>query len=468
MGIPYKPTSHESFSHDSLDSLGYDWERVGDHDIKPKHPFKIYLPQTRDEVVAAVKETRALGQKLLVRSKGHSSNDLVLADRGNVLCIERLNRIHHVDPDGLTARVDAGVVLAELDQHLKLTGHGLPIIGDHNHITAGGFASVGGISPASHRWGLFVDNVEEVEYVAWDGQVVSCSKKADLPGLRRVLCGLGRYGILVALTLRIIKIDKDRTILRNRKILTFNVEKFISRTKDIISSSDDLFMERGVWINMPFLGGHLKMGQFSSYKPAWARWYGALRNRLSYGYLHLLGRWAGRLPGFLESIVKYLGLASVIFSPKYASVRNVESFTDKVLDFTEGDPTRMFILLTPIEEYESVFRDIYELFLEYRKKTGCFKVVAIYVKAIISAYLNQGGGGKFSELMVLSGMTPGVMTPVLLDEIVGKIDAITVRHRGLRYMHTRTVKDEAIRRKIDPNAAYARGPGDDASKGEGA
>ena len=27
---PYQFTSHESFSHDSLESFGYDWERIGD------------------------------------------------------------------------------------------------------------------------------------------------------------------------------------------------------------------------------------------------------------------------------------------------------------------------------------------------------------------------------------------------------------------------------------------------------
>ena len=36
----------------------------------------------------AVKEVKELGQKLTVRSKGHSSNDLVLSDHGAVLLMQ--------------------------------------------------------------------------------------------------------------------------------------------------------------------------------------------------------------------------------------------------------------------------------------------------------------------------------------------------------------------------------------------
>ena len=73
--------SHETFSHDSIDSLGYDWGRIADPDVKPRFPLKVYLPQTTEDVVRVLKEVKQLGETLIVRSKGHSSNDLVLADR---------------------------------------------------------------------------------------------------------------------------------------------------------------------------------------------------------------------------------------------------------------------------------------------------------------------------------------------------------------------------------------------------
>ena len=191
----YRPTSHETFSHGDLDSLGYDWGRIADPHVAPRHPLKVYLPETTDEVVAVVREAKLLDQRLIVRSKGHSSNDLVLGDRSRpVLCTEHLNRVLEVTRDGTTVNVQAGAVLAEVDRYLWRLAYGLPVIGDHNHITAGGFASVGGVSPASHRYGMFVDNVAALEYVDWNGRLVSCSPEQDSDRFYRVLAGTGQDG----------------------------------------------------------------------------------------------------------------------------------------------------------------------------------------------------------------------------------------------------------------------------------
>jgi hypothetical protein len=46
--------SHEAFSHDSIEHLGYDWSRVGDPGIVPKPPFKLYLPRGTEDVLRAV------------------------------------------------------------------------------------------------------------------------------------------------------------------------------------------------------------------------------------------------------------------------------------------------------------------------------------------------------------------------------------------------------------------------------
>ncbi|HEY2944246.1 MAG TPA: FAD-dependent oxidoreductase, partial [Vicinamibacteria bacterium] len=170
MAPPYEPTSHEAFSHDSIEHLGYDWSRAADPKMPARPPTKVYFPRTTSDVQAAVRETHLLRQRLVVRGKGHSSNELVFGEV--VLCTENLNQDGQ-DKDGLlnlnlacpSAVVQAGVVLATLEQMLAPRGLGLPIIGDHNHITAGGFAAVGGCSPASHVHGLFVDNVLALEYV---------------------------------------------------------------------------------------------------------------------------------------------------------------------------------------------------------------------------------------------------------------------------------------------------------------
>jgi hypothetical protein len=413
------------------------------------------LPRSIDDVVKAVREAQQLGQTLRIRSKGHSSNDLVLTEGGAVLCTQFLDGIIAVDHANATATIHSGVVLAEFDEHLRGTGLGLQVIGDHNHITAGGFASVGGISPASHRFGLFIDTVRSAELVDWQGNRHIYTRENDRDDLYRVLGGTGRYGVLVALTLDLQRVDKWGKITENQRFITSDLSKFVAHSRQQIAHPEDAMLERGLWLEYPLGKSMIRIGQFSSYfdtKPlAWK----SFRNRLSYGYLHFLGRIAGRLPRRLDMLVKALGTIGVVFSPRYASIKNVETFTDKVLDSSVGDPTRMLIALAPMDRYETLFRALHALTVEYRDRYRCFTFISFYVKAIHSPWLSGDSGEPFCELMLYLGVRPSELTSERLDALVGEIDRLCIEQGAFRYMHTKTGKHPAVRQKLDPQARYA-------------
>jgi hypothetical protein len=445
--------SHESFTHDSIESLGYDWGRVGDPTIAPRYPRKIHLPQTTEDVVAAVREARVLGEHLVIRSKGHSSNDLVLADGGVVLLTEKLDRILAVDTDSMTATLQAGAVSAQVDDQLAARGLGLPVIGDHNHITVGGFASVGGISPASHRYGMFVDTVQSLEYVTWDGAVVTCDRARNPEQLYAVLAGQGRHGVIVTLTVRIVHIDKYGTMLANDQHHYRRLDRFVEATAQALRDPGDALLERGVWVDF----GRFGVGQFSAYRPTAQSRYARLRDRLAYTVLHGIGAVAGRLPHALDVALKYVGMTGVLVSPRYASVKNVEFFADKILDSTVGDPLRMFVVLPPMDRYEQVFAAVNDLMREFRDRHGCFTFLSAYVKGITSEYLAQGKPDQqFCELLFYNGIAPDRFTPELLEDLVTRLDDICITHHAFRYMHSRTSKDPARRELVDPNAHYTK------------
>jgi FAD binding domain len=448
--------SHEKFSHDSIDHLGYDWERVGDPSIKPKHPFKVYIPRSTEDVVEAVKEVKELGQKLTVRSKGHSSNDLVLSDHGAVLLMQAMDNIIAIDEEGLTATVQGGAISALVDDHLAPMGLGLPVIGDHKDITVGGFASVGGISPGSHRFGMFIDNVLAIEFVDWDGNVKWCSKEENSEDYYTLLAGLGKHGVMTQLKLRLIKIDKYTTIWFNDQTHYRTMDDFIAGTKPIIEEPGDAMMERGVWADFALPGGkNFRLGQFSIYKETDQTAAHKARNNVSYGVLHSMGLAAGNLPDKLDRILKYVSITGVMASPKYASIKNIEFFTDKILDSTVGDPTRMLIVLGPLDRYEELFRSCWALFERYRAEHDAFKFISVYVKSIRSDYLARDGYNQFCELMFYVGTKPENMTAELMDEIVEQFDDIVIENNGYKYMHTRTSKDPEKRAKVDPNLRHA-------------
>jgi hypothetical protein len=451
-------SSHEAFNHDSIDHLGYDWGRVGNPQVAPVRPLKVYLPESVEEVQKCIRDANALGEKIVVRSKGHSSNGLVLADRGSILLIERLNRVLEIDEAAMTATVQSGVVSAELDDVLADRGLGLPIIGDHNHITTGGFVSVGGISPASHRFGMFVDNVVRLQYVDWDGNAGWCSATENPGMFNKLRAGLGRHGVITALTVKLIRIDKYGTILKNEQTHYRTVESFIAGSSQYIYDPGDAQYERGVYVEFVKSNGQpLGIGQFSAYKPIRQTGYARLRNAAAYNYLHGIGYMAGKLPARLDKALKYVGITGVLWSPTYANIKNIEFFTDKILDSTVGDPTRMFIVLAPLARYAELFRESFELMREFRARYQCMSFISVYVKSITSPYLAQGGADeRFCELMYYCGINPTGMSEAVLEELAGRFDDLTIKHGGFRYMHSRTARDPERWAQVDPNTFYVR------------
>jgi hypothetical protein len=454
MAKAYEPTSHEAIDHDAIESLGYDWTQVADPGVAPRPPSKVYLPRSTEDVVAAVLECRSLGQRLTLRGNGHSSNDLVLTD-GPVMVMSLLDDVT-VDVAAKTATLGPGAITAQVDALLSESGLGLPVIGDHNHITAAGFASVGGISPASHVYGLFIDTVAALEYVDWDGQVHSCSRTERSEDFFRLLAGTGRHGVITSLTVSVIEVDKWSTVVENRRFFTRDLDRFIEHSGRLIRDPGGARMERGVWADLALGSRSVCVGQFSSYHDTEQSRAKTIRNTIAYSVQQKLGYWAGRLPDRVDRIAKYVGMSTVLVPPVYGTIKNVERFTDQVIDSTVGDPTRMLIVLAPMESYETLFRGLYDLCRRERDQAASITFISVYVKAIHSDYLAQDSPGRqFCELMLFLGLDPEKMTEQRLSAFVEEMDDQTIAARGFRYMHSRTTRDPQRRALVDPNTHYA-------------
>lgn len=452
----YPSLGHQAFRHDTLSSLGYDWERVGDPEAAPRWPFKVYLPRDTEDVVRAVREAGELGQRLTVRAHGHSSNGLVTAEGGAVLLTELMDQLVEIDERNQRCTMSSGAVLSEVDARLAEHGLGLAVIGDHADLTAGGFASVGGISPASHRYGLFIDTVVELEYVDWDGVVHRCGRSAQRDRFLRVLGGTGRHGVITTLTVEVVRIDKRRTVLRNDRFITTELDEFLAHSAALVRDPGDALFERGLWVDLP-VGDGVRLGQFSAYRPTTPHPVKSLRNRAAYAGQRLLGYSSAKLPPPLGKIMKYFAVAATMRPPSFASTQNIERFADRLLDATVGDPTRMLIVLAPAARYEQVARELIELCLAQRQTSRAVTVVSLYVKAIRSAYLSGGADGeRHAELTLYLGVDPVRMTDEVLDGLVRGIDDVAIEHGAFRYMHTRTSGEQARRRRVDPNTMYDR------------
>ena len=306
--------------------------------------------------------------------------------------------------------MQSGVTVGALEERLAERGFGLPVAPDHPDISVGGYASAGGLGPASHRFGLFADTVAAAEYVDWSGRVTRVSRSGDPTALRRLLGGVGRHGVITELTCDVIAIDKRATVLRNDRRVTRDFAAFARICTAFASDPADAQYARGVWLD----AGERKprIGQLSIYRDAPGTRRGRARNAVSYGALHRVGRLCSTLPPGPAAAVKAAGsLAGMIASPRYASVRNIELFTDAVIDHTVGDPARTLVAVAPVETLEATFHAIYERCVELRERERCVTFISIHFKGIRSAYLaGASEPRRYGELMLILGVDPARMT----------------------------------------------------------
>ena len=133
-------------------------------------PIGVVVPRTTDDVVAAVRI--AAEEKVAIVPRG-AATSLSGQTIGAAIIIDfskYLNRIGIVDRDTMTVRVEPGVVLDQLNAHLKPLGLMFgPDVSTSDRATIGGMIGNNSAGARSLRYGKTVDHVRALDVVFADG-----------------------------------------------------------------------------------------------------------------------------------------------------------------------------------------------------------------------------------------------------------------------------------------------------------
>ncbi len=221
-----KPLFDEAM-FDILGSLG--WRRdsaevrsqTGDWLGRYDHaPIGLALPGTTEEVAAIVKVCASHGVAITPQggNTGLCGGAVVTAGtEGVILSLRRMNRISNVDPDGLSATVEAGVVLEALHEVVARSGLQFPIyLGSQGSAQIGGLIATNAGGTHVSRYGMMQDLVLGLEVVTaegdvWDGCHALLKDNAGYQ-LRRLFCGSeGTLGIITRAVVRLHPAPAKRT-----------------------------------------------------------------------------------------------------------------------------------------------------------------------------------------------------------------------------------------------------------------
>src|SRR5580765_6503722 len=155
-------------THPSYDEFRKIWNGSID-----RHPALIARCAGVSDVIAAVKFGRESGLPVAIRSGGHSFPGLSVADDALMIDLQPMKGVR-VDPEKRTARVQAGVLLGELDKETQAFGLAVPS-GIVTHTGVAGLTLGGGIGWIQRKYGLTVDHLVSMDVVTADGEFVRAS-----------------------------------------------------------------------------------------------------------------------------------------------------------------------------------------------------------------------------------------------------------------------------------------------------
>jgi FAD/FMN-containing dehydrogenase len=146
------------------------------------------------DVIASVRFCRRHGLPIAVRSGGHSFPGLSVADDACVIDLGLMKGVR-VDPEARVARVQAGVLLGELDRETQAFGLAAPA-GIVTHTGVAGLTLGGGIGWVMRKHGLSIDQLRRVDLVTADGELVRASADQNQDLFWGIRGGGGNFGIV--------------------------------------------------------------------------------------------------------------------------------------------------------------------------------------------------------------------------------------------------------------------------------
>jgi FAD-linked oxidoreductase len=163
-------------------------------------PAEIERPGTREELAEVVRRAGGRGLGMRASGSGHSFTQIALTDGVMIRC-DRLDRVLSVDRDAGLVKVEAGIVLGDLNRRLDGFGLAFENLGDIDRQTLAGSIATGTHGTGA-RFRSVSAQVEAVDLVLADGSSVEISAGSDPAALAAARIGLGALGIVYAVTIR--------------------------------------------------------------------------------------------------------------------------------------------------------------------------------------------------------------------------------------------------------------------------
>jgi len=194
-------------------------------------PLGVVVPRTGSDVVAAVSIAAEERIAILPRGAATSLSGQTVAAAIVIDFSKYLNRIGVVDRNAMTVRVEPGVILDQLNVHLKPLGLMFgPDVSTSDRATLGGMVGNNSAGARSLRYGKTVDHVRALDIVLSDGTTTSFGPLTHLE-LQEICARADRLGEIHRVVRKTVaeheRAIRDRFPHILRRVSGYNLDEFV-------------------------------------------------------------------------------------------------------------------------------------------------------------------------------------------------------------------------------------------------
>ena len=223
-------------------------------------------PRSVADLQSTLRQARRRGLGISIAGGRHAMGGQQFLEGGLALDMRGMNRVLDFDPDAGLITVEAGATWPELMRaYLSRQAGQSSQWGIRQKQTGADSLTIGGAIAANiHGRGLtyppFSADVESLKLLCADGELVTCSRRANPDLFRMVIGGYGLFGIVVTATIRLVRRQKIQRVV-DLLSLPDLMQAFDARIRDGYIYGDFQFSTDAS------SRGFLRDGVFSCYRP---------------------------------------------------------------------------------------------------------------------------------------------------------------------------------------------------------
>ncbi|KAM6989107.1 L-gulonolactone oxidase-like, partial [Passerculus sandwichensis] len=161
-------------------------------------PERFFRPRDIGEIRQILALARQQGRRVKVLGGGHSPSDIACTD-GFMIHMGHLRRVLQVDREKLQVKVQAGILLSELNLELDKLGMALENLGAVSEVTAGGVIGTGTHNTGIQH-GILATQVVALTLLLASGELLECSASLNPDVFGAAQLHLGALGIVLDVT----------------------------------------------------------------------------------------------------------------------------------------------------------------------------------------------------------------------------------------------------------------------------